>query len=237
MASPAMKQAEFDKFAEEYLATHAQNVKFSGEDPEFFARYKIDEIRRRWTREGRPEPKSVLDFGCGIGAALPHLAKNFPTAQLTGLDVSEKSLAIARSRVPAEAELVRHDGGAELPIEPASQDLIFTACVFHHIDAGQHEALFANFAKLLKPGGVLCVFEHNPINPVTRYIVATCPFDENAVLIPAGTLKARLRRSGFGKVGVAFTGFFPRALRAFRPLEHSLKAVPLGAQYYAWAHA
>jgi SAM-dependent methyltransferase len=237
MTSPAMKQAEFDKFAEEYLATHAQNLKISGEDPEFFARYKIDEIRRRWTREGRPEPKNVLDFGCGIGAALPHLAKAFPTARLTGLDVSEKSLAIARTRIPAEVKLVRHDGGNALPIAPASQDLIFTACVFHHIDAGQHEALFANFAKLLKPGGVLCVFEHNPINPVTRYIVATCPFDENAVLIPSGVLKGRLKRSGFGKVGVAYTGFFPGALRALRPLEPSLKAVPLGAQYYAWAHA
>ncbi len=237
MASPTMNQAEFDKFAEEYLATHAQNLKISGEDPEYFARYKIDEIRRRWTREGRPEPRAVLDFGCGIGAALPHLAKAFPTARLTGLDVSEKSLAIARSRVPGEVELVQHDGGATFPIEPASQDLIFTACVFHHIDADQHEALFAALARLLKPGGIFCVSEHNPINPVTRYIVATCPFDENAVLIPSAKLKAGLKRSGFGKVGVAFTGFFPGALKALRPLEPLMTALPVGAQYYAWARA
>jgi SAM-dependent methyltransferase len=237
MASPAMKQAEFDKFAEEYLSTHAQNLKISGEDPEFFARYKIDEIRRRWTREGRPEPKSVLDFGCGIGAALPHLAKAFPKARLTGLDVSDKSLAIARSRIPAEVELVRHDGGNALPIAPASQDLIFTACVFHHIDEAQHEALFANFATLLKPGGVLCVFEHNPINPVTRYIVATCPFDENAVLIPAGEFARRQRQAGFARVKVTYTGFFPGPLKALRPLEPLMAKLPLGAQYYTLAQA
>lgn len=235
MADPAMNQAEFDKFADEYLAAHAENLKISGEDPEYFARYKIDEIRRRWTREGRREPESILDFGCGIGAALPHLAKAFPTARLTGLDVSPKSLAIARTRAPAEVELVAHDGGSDLPLAPASQDLIFTACVFHHIDAAQHQALFAALLKLLKPGGVFCIFEHNPINPVTRYIVATCPFDENAVLIPAGDFAARQKQAGFGKVEVAYTGFFPGSLKALRPLERFMTAVPIGAQYYTLA--
>ena len=43
-----MDVAEFDKFAEEYLSAHAQNIKISGEQPDYFARYKIEEIRRRW---------------------------------------------------------------------------------------------------------------------------------------------------------------------------------------------
>lgn len=237
MADPAINRAEFDKFAEEYLATHTDNLKISGEDPAYFARYKIDEVRRRWTREGRAEPKAVLDFGCGIGASLPHLQRAFPKAQVTGLDVSEKSLAIARDRAPPAVDLVLHDGGAVLPLPEASFDLIFTACVFHHIDDALHGPLFTALRRLLKPGGVFCIFEHNPINPVTRYIVATCPFDENAVLIAADDLKRRLAKSGFAPVQLAYTGFFPGALRALRPLEPALKHLPFGAQYYAWAHA
>lgn len=237
MTEARISQAEFDQFAEEYLATHTENLKISGEAPDYFARYKIEEVRRRWSRERRPEPRAVLDFGCGIGASLPHLHEVFPNARVTGLDVSEKSLAIARTRTPDAVDLVLHDGGAALPLPPASFDFIFTACVFHHIDADLHEPLFSSLRALLNPGGVLCVFEHNPVNPVTRYIVATCPFDANAVLLPSQTLKSRVRSAGFKKTDVSYTGFFPGSLRMLRPLEPSLKRLPVGAQYYVWAHA
>ena len=83
----------------------------------------------------------------------------------------------------------------------------------------------------------MVAFEHNPINPVTRYIVATCPFDENAILIPARSLVRRQREAGFSDVRVAYTGFFPGALRALRPLERFMTALPIGAQYYTVARA
>lgn len=231
-----MQASEFDKFAEEYLADHAENIRISGEDPAYFARYKIDEIRRRWTAERREEPRAVLDFGAGIGNSLPHLKAAFPTAAVTGLDVSEKSLAIAAQRFPGVASLVRYDGG-EIPLPDASFDLIFSACVFHHIDADEHVGLLQRLRRLLTPGGVLAIFEHNPVNPVTRYIVATCPFDENAVLIPAPVFKARQQAAGFRQVKVAYTGFFPGALRALRPMERYMTALPVGAQYYTLAQA
>jgi ubiquinone/menaquinone biosynthesis C-methylase UbiE len=230
-----MKIAEFDKFADEYLAEHAGNIRISGEDPEYFARYKIEALRARWTAAGLPEPAAVLDFGTGIGSSLPHLARAFPNARLTGLDVSERSLAIAAQRFPGVADFVRYDGGT-VPAPAQSFDLIFSACVFHHIDAAEHVAILADLKRLLKPGGVLAVFEHNPVNPVTRYIVATCAFDENAVLIPAGQLKARQRAAGFSRVELAYTGFFPGALRGLRGLERYMTGLPIGAQYYTLAH-
>jgi SAM-dependent methyltransferase len=230
-----VEAAEFDKFADEYLAIHTENLKVSGEKPDFFARYKIDELRRRWTREKRPEPRSILDFGSGVGASLPHLARAFPDAALTAIDVSKRSLEISRERYPELGRRVLYSGVGDLPLEPGGFDLIFTACVFHHIDADRHVELFARLRKLLRPGGVLMVFEHNPVNPVTRYIVATCPFDENAVLIPGPVLKSRLREAGFAEVGVTYTGFFPHALAALRPVEPWLAWLPIGAQHYAFA--
>ncbi len=231
-----MDAAEFDKFAEEYLATHKDNLRISGEEPDYFARYKLDELRRLWTAKSLPEPHDVLDFGCGIGASLPWLSQAFPNARLTALDVSQKSIDIAATRFPDLATMLRYDGEV-VPLAPASQDLIFSACVFHHIDHGAHVALFARLHALLRPGGRLVVFEHNPINPVTRYIVATCPFDENAHLVPAGELAKRQRSAGFGRVETRFTGFFPGPLRMLRPLEPWLAPIPVGAQYYTLAHA
>ena len=232
-----MDVAEFDRFADEYTSTHADNIRISGEDPDYFARYKIEEVRRRWDAARRPEPRTVLDFGTGVGNSLPHLQRLFPDAAITGVDVSERSLAVAAQRFPGLASLVRYDGGGAIPLPDAGFDLIFSACVFHHIPAAEHGAIFADLRRLTRPGGLTVAFEHNPVNPATRYIVATCPFDENAVLLAASALRRRQLDAGFRKVSVAYTAFFPGALRALRPLERLMTALPVGAQYYTLAHA
>jgi ubiquinone/menaquinone biosynthesis C-methylase UbiE len=226
--------AEFDRFAETYETVHRDNIRLSGEDPDYFARYKIEAVARRWAGEGLAAPRTILDFGTGVGNALPHLAKHFPRARITGVDVSPGSLEVAGRRFPAVAELTLYDGQT-LPMASGSQDLVFSSCVFHHIDAAAHIALLSELKRVLAPGGRLIIFEHNPINPVTRYIVATCPFDEDAVLIRAGAFKARQVQAGLRQVHVRFTGFFPNALKALRPLEGLLARLPLGAQYYTVA--
>ena len=41
-----MDVEEFDKFAEEYLKLHSQNIRVTGEKPEYFAEYKIRDLKR-----------------------------------------------------------------------------------------------------------------------------------------------------------------------------------------------
>lgn len=230
-----MLEAEFDKFAEEYLEAHTRNLAITGDAPEHFARFKAQELRRALRRIGAAEPKSILDFGTGIGASLPHLKAEFPSAAITAFDVSQRSLDIARSRFPDSAAFVH---GADLTALGTGRfDVIFAACVFHHIGHDLHLDLFRQLRSQLAADGVLIVFEHNPFNPVTRYIVATCPFDENAALIRAGALAATVRDAGFSRAEKRYTGFFPHALRGLRPLECWLSALPIGAQYYVLAHA
>jgi SAM-dependent methyltransferase len=231
-----LKIAEFDKFAEEYLTTHRSNLAVTGESPDYFARYKVLEVARRLRGLGL-SPRRVLDFGCGIGNSAPHLHEVFQEAQITGVDVSEKSLAVARARFPGAAEFVVCDPGGGPPAPAEGYDLIFSACVFHHIDAVDHVMIFHQLRERLAAGGVMAIFEHNPVNPVSRYIVATCPFDDNAELIAAGTLAHRQRKAGFSRVAITYTGFFPGPLRALRPIEPLLGKLPVGAQYYTLARA
>jgi SAM-dependent methyltransferase len=231
-----LKVAEFDKFAEEYLATHKTNLAVTGESPDYFAQYKIIEVARR-LKKLRRVPQRVLDFGCGIGNSAPHLREMFPAAQITGVDVSEKSLSVARARFPGAAEFMIYDPKEAPPAPAEGYDLIFSACVFHHIEPAEHVAIFRRLRERLAPGGVMAIFEHNPVNPVSRYIVATCPFDENAVLIPAAELARRQRQAGFSQVDVTYTGFFPGPLKGLRPFEPLLGKVPVGAQYYTLARA
>jgi len=230
-----MDEAEFDKFADEYRAIHARNIRASGETQEFFAAYKISDIAERSDMLGLA-PKRILDFGGGTGASSPHLRAQFPNAALTLADVSRRSLEIAEARGVSGVDCVHFDG-SRLPFPDGSMDAALAACVFHHIREGEHVALMGEIGRVLGPQGRLWIFEHNPWNPLTRHAVNTCPFDENAVLISAGTLSARLRAAGFSSIRVAYRIPFPKALAGLRRLEPWLAKMPFGTQYYVGAAA
>lgn len=226
-----MDEAEFDVFADEYRRLHARNISASGEPPEFFHAYKVADIAGLLGQASATSNLSILDFGCGVGNSLPHLRRHFPHAAITGLDVSRRSLAVARQRFPDLGEFVRFDGCGGLPFETASFDLVLAACVFHHIPAGEHLGIFCEWRRILKPSGTAVVFEHNPYNPLTVRAVNTCAFDRNAVLIKARQLAAVLEQSGLVEVRRRYRIFFPHALRQLRPAESWLGWLPLGAQY------
>lgn len=224
-----MQEHEFDKFAEEYRLLHAVNIGFSGESPEYFAEYKVGDLSRALVARGG-HPRRILDFGAGIGASVPYFRRYLPEASLTCLDVSEKCLAIGRSRFADAAEFRAFDGRT-IPFEAETFDAAFAACVFHHIDAQEHAGLLSELRRVLRRDGTLFIFEHNPLNPLTRHAVNTCPFDENADLLPAATMVERIRAAGFSRLERRFRVFFPRPLQALRPLERFLAWCPLGAQY------
>jgi SAM-dependent methyltransferase len=230
-----MDRAEFDKFADEYQALHAANIRVSGESPEFFAEYKVRDLRELARRSGvLSQHARVLDFGAGVGTSAAYFPVYFPDSQLTCVDVSTKSLEIAMARFGENADFVAFDG-ARLPFADGTFDLAFSACVFHHIAAAAHAELLAEIRRVMRRDGQLMIFEHNPLNPLTVHAVNTCPFDENAVLIRARTMTQTLERAGFRETEVKYRIFFPRALRWLRPLENFLGWLPLGAQYYALA--
>jgi ubiquinone/menaquinone biosynthesis C-methylase UbiE len=231
-----MDVSEFDKFALSYRDMHAKNISASGESPEYFAEYKIKDVADELARSDAPQDLKLLDFGCGIGGSIPWFRRYLPGAALTGVDVSRASLDVAAERFPDAATYVAFDGRT-LPFPDASFDVVFTACVFHHIPHDNHEPLLADIRRVLKPGGRFFIFEHNPRNPLTVHAVQTCPFDENALLIDAAVVAKRLSAAGFTRMRTVYRIFFPRSLRFLRFLEPLLAAVPFGAQYYIRAVA
>ncbi len=231
-----MLEQEFDRFAQEYEQLHASVLAPSGEGPEFFAAYKPADMRRHLAASGAPgAPLTLLDFGCGVGGSLPHLRREFPDAELIGADVSRKSLDIAERRYPGLARLIGLNETGAMPLPEASADVVFSACVFHHIPEAEHHRILCDLHRVTKPGGSLFIFEHNPLNPLTRRVVDACAFDENAVLIGATELRKRILAAGFQDAKICYRIFFPHALKWLRPLENALTWCPLGAQYYVAA--
>ncbi len=229
-----MDKSEFDKFAAEYHNLHRINIRASGESPEFFSQYKIKDTAYLANKLKLGDNLKILDFGSGVGNSIPHFNNFFLKSQLTCLDVSSKSLKLAEKRFPGLASFITFDG-TKIPFDNSEFDLIFSACVFHHISHHEHDAILKELFRVLRSGGILVIFEHNPFNPLTRHAVNTCAFDENAVLISASQLLQRIKKAGFSNSLKSYRIFFPRFLRKLRPFEKTLKWLPLGAQYYVMA--
>jgi SAM-dependent methyltransferase len=223
-----MSQPEFDRYAESYQRMHAENIRISGEAPDYFARYKAEHAGR--LAAGRLPVNRVLDFGCGIGNATSFLQQCFSGCEVTGTDVSPASLEIAKSRTGPDARFVAVEGDA-LPFGDRHFGLVFVSCVFHHLEAERHGAALHEIRRVLAPDGVLAIYEHNPWNPLTVRAVESCEFDELAVLIPASRMKMTVTAAGFGRARTQFIVFYPGFLHFMRWSESMLSWLPLGAQY------
>jgi trans-aconitate methyltransferase len=218
----------FDGHAEDYEEKLMRGLSLSGEGPAYFASGRVELLRRWWIRSGRPEPRRILDYGCGVGLTAALLARQFPQASLLGLDPSRRS--VERAGQEWAGPRVRFQvTTAAATSEPA--DLVYLNGVVHHVAPEERPALFADLGARLAPGGVVALFENNPLNPGTRWVMARIPFDRDAVPLYAGEARERLRQAGLAPVATVYLFYFPRFLRALRPLERLLVRLPLGGQY------
>lgn len=224
----------FDRYASHYAATVNASIAASGENVEYFADLKAS-LAHRAMRGA--QPAALLDFGCGTGLSTRALRRAFPSVtRMIGVDPSADSIRQAAESTPAEERIAYEVSGPErLPVADATFDVVFAACVFHHIDRDQHGRWFREVERVLRPAGVFFLFEHNPYNPLTRRAVRDCPFDEGVVLLQPSYARRALRESGFAAAPPHYYFFFPPALGALRRLEPALSRVPLGAQYFVRA--
>jgi len=223
VAKPHGDKIDFDDYSHDYEGLLRESTKLYTDDTEYFAKYKVE-----LTRQDLHAPvKRVLEYGCGTGRNIPFLQAAFPEAEVVGTDVSAESLRVARTDNPgARFELESVD------LELGQFDLIFIACVFHHIPPAERESAMKSLAARLAPRGSICVFEHNPFNPVTRKLVNECPFDADAVLLKPGELRGLFRHAGIRLDGVSYCLFVPPRLSWFIPLEKYLRWLPMGGQYW-----
>jgi ubiquinone/menaquinone biosynthesis C-methylase UbiE len=228
-----MDENEFDKIAEEYTVITESVLGASGENTDFFAEYKVRDSRQLVDSLNFSSELKILDFGSGVGGSIPFFKRYYPLSQLTCLDVSRKSLAIASQRFQDLADFL-HFSGETIPQDDDTFDVVFSACVFHHIPQNIHDKLLVEIRRILKPGGVFIAFEHNPLNFLTVKAVNNCPFDKNAVLIKGNKFRGLLIDAGFSNEGLHYRIFFPAQLKILRFFEKYLKWFPLGAQYYVF---
>lgn len=222
---------EFDEFAQDYRSIHTRNIgKVSGVDSNYFSKYKIELVAAK--NKGNTI-LDWLDLGCGDGNSATFVKDFFPMCRYEGIDVSADSICIAKQRKLEGCSFKTYDGKI-IPYEDNKFDVVFLACVLHHIPRVEYIDLLRECKRVLKADGKIIIFEHNPINPITRKIVNDCVFDEDAVLINAGLLKRYMLEAGFTQPRVQYSIFFPRKsiFKKLIFLERKLEWCVLGGQYW-----
>ncbi|HZS49685.1 MAG TPA: class I SAM-dependent methyltransferase [Bryobacterales bacterium] len=166
-----------------------------------------------------------LDIGCGRGDLLAASQSEFRYA--AGCDLSAGMIAGAKG-----LDVRLQNAPDQLPFDDGSFDLLTAVCVYHHVDVEVRARLTTEAARVLRPGGIFCVMEHNPFNPVTRFIVRRSPVDANAELLSAGEVRRLVRVAGMQVLRTQYFLLFPEFVyQRLAWLEAGLSGLPLGGQY------
>jgi SAM-dependent methyltransferase len=217
----------FDRYGDTYVEKLERAIGGVG-DPELFTEVKARLLLRAAARLlGTPAALSVLDVGCGPGLTDSFLTGKF--GSLAGVDISRPMVERARQTNPGT--LYEWYDGRHLPFANESFDLVFAICVLHHVETQDRSGFVAEVARVTRPGGIVAILEHNPLNPLTRVVVSRCEFDEGVKLVGMGETKRMLANAGADPVESRYVLFFPWHARVFRRAERGLGPVPLGAQY------
>ena len=216
----------FDAYASQYEQALHSGLKISGEGPEYFARRRIE-----WTKQvlaAATTTRRVLDFGCGVGLVVPLMREVLQPEFVCGFDPSRAAIERAREEF----------GNADTQFTAKSDqiaeevfDLAYCNGVFHHVTPADRPAALQTVFQSLRPGGWFALWENNPWNPGTRYVMSRIPFDRDADVISPPACRRVLQAAGFHVVRTDAWFLFPRVLSWLRPLEKLVHRLPLGAQY------
>jgi len=228
------KNDEFDDYAHTYSDDVNLAMKGTGVDLDFATSFKantlIDLIEKH---VGDASKVKCLDLGCGVG--LYEYLLEGRVSSLCGVDISAKSIEQAKKNNP-HATYELYDG-VRLPYDDNEFDVVFIITVMHHIPVANWEATLKEAKRVIRPKGMCVIFEHNPYNPATRWIVSRCEFDEDAVLLSAKKSISLLNRAGFTELGKASILTIPFNQPFGKKIDTAFSKLPFGAQYYCFGLA
>ena len=172
----------------------------------------------------------VLDAGCGTGRVTELLVGRLPRGRVVALDASAAMLAEARGRLARfgdQVDFVEADLAIPLPLH-GKVDAILSTATFHWVL--DHDALFANLAAVVEPGGRL-VAQFGGAGNIARFIEVVESVEpafarnRHNFQTPEATA-ARLERSGFEAIE-CWLSEAPTRFDPGEPLESFLETVCL----------
>jgi SAM-dependent methyltransferase len=209
-------QALYDTVAHEYDEVFPRHVALHYLD-------KRRQLVRRLIPGGR-----LLDVGCGTGQLGAHLAG--PGYEVSGVDLSPGMLASAVRRGLAGAFAAF---STALPFAEGSFDLALTVATLHHLETPVRVAFtIREMARVVRPGGFVLLWDHNPLNPYWPMLMKRVPQDSgDERLVPMGEILADVQDASLELVSARRLGLIPefvpaRLMPLARAAERLVETVP-----------
>ena len=188
--------------------------------------YKYDQKTRvdLIDKLAKVDPQSrILDFGCGTGEMIKALVKRYPQSQITGVDVSDKVIDIAKKNLNAFKNVDFFSDGIDSPkLMAGSFDLILCITVLQHFEPNHLTHAFKRLTSLLRPNGRIIILENIYQRPQSNNYINTS-FGESSwrEVIAASGLQV-IRTTSYPHWGVLAV---ETALPLFRNLREELRTL------------
>jgi SAM-dependent methyltransferase len=148
----------------------------------------------------------VVDVGCGTGALAGWIQR--AGFDVVGVDASTGMLVEAlRNGVGA----VYAAYSSALPFEDNVFDLSLSVATMHHLETPERVAdTIAEMGRIVRPGGYVLIWDHNPLNPYWPILMKRVPQDHgDERLVSVWELLDAVRQAGLTPVSAARTGLVP----------------------------
>lgn len=178
-SSTNVDQAEIDKFSA--LASKWWDI-----DSEFKPLHEINPLRLSWIQEqaGSLQGKKIVDIGCGGGILAESMAKL--GADVTGIDLAQKSLTVARLHGLESGIKVNYKNIAVEDLasqQPEQYDVVTCMEMLEHVP--DPSSIIRACSQLAKPGGhvIFSTLNRNP----KSFLLAILGAEYILQLVPKGT--------------------------------------------------
>ncbi|MEI6427767.1 MAG: class I SAM-dependent methyltransferase [Pseudanabaena sp. ELA607] len=115
-------------------------------------------------------PQTILDAGCSVGMSTFALQQIYPSAQITGLDLSPYFLAVAshnqKTYHPDSTVQWVHGAAESTNFADHSFDLVSIFLTFHELPADITRQVLQEARRILRPGGYFAMMDMNPFSDI-----------------------------------------------------------------------
>jgi SAM-dependent methyltransferase len=210
---------------------HALYTEVAHEYDDVFPRHVAEhyvEKRTDLIKDLLPMGGLVLDVGCGTGQLGAAIAGE--GYDVFGVDLAPSMIRKARERGLAGTYAAVTTA---LPFPEDTFDLALTVATLHHLETpGRVAATVGQMARVVRPGGFVVLWDHNPANPYWPILMKRVPQDSgDERLVPLAELLADVQQAGLQPYRVMRSGFTPdflpaRLAQPWRWVERAVEITP-----------
>ena len=137
---------KMNEFFDKRLDGYDEHMMTNIESSDMFYPYTADLLPKT-------DGAKILDLGCGTGLELEHYFRLNPSAQITGIDLTESMLNALKNKFPEKNLTLICGSYFDVPFEENTFDAAVSVESLHHFTKEEKIPLYAKLCKALKDGG------------------------------------------------------------------------------------